>query len=48
MQISPQQAAIVRSLSPVRMGTYVNARGFSSTATALDIYVWNAFIVAYL
>lgn len=43
--LTPQQhAAIVTTLSPVRMGTYINATGFSPQATALDVYVWNALV----
>ena len=43
MTLSPQQAAaITAALSSVRLGTYLNATGFSSHATALDIYIWNA------
>ncbi|MDN2669810.1 hypothetical protein OX459_00220 [Janthinobacterium sp. SUN026] len=43
MPLSPQQtASIAAALSPVRLGTYLNATGFGAGATALDIYVWNA------
>lgn len=41
-----QISAITSSLSQARMGTYLNAQGFGSTATALDIYVWNALVSA--
>lgn len=45
MALSPAQtAAISKSLSPVRLGTYLSAPGFSPGATALDIYVWNALV----
>lgn len=43
MRLSQKQtAAITAALSSVRLGTYLNATGFSSHATALDIYIWNA------
>jgi len=38
------EPAIVAALSPVRLGTYINATGFSGAAKALDIYVWNALV----
>lgn len=45
MALSQQQiAAITASISPTRMGTYLNAKGFGAEATALDIYVWNALV----
>ncbi|MBB3212678.1 hypothetical protein FHW67_001961 [Herbaspirillum sp. Sphag1AN] len=45
MALSQQQiAAITSAMSPARMDTYLNARGFGVGATALDIYVWNALI----
>jgi hypothetical protein len=45
MALSQQQiAAITASISPARMGTYLNATGFGAGATALDIYVWNALV----
>lgn len=40
----PQTLAITSALSPSRMGTYLHATGFGATATALDIYVWNALV----
>jgi hypothetical protein len=47
MSLSTQQiAALTTSLSPVRMGTYLNATGFGASATAFDIYVWNAAVSA--
>jgi hypothetical protein len=40
MALSQQQiTAITASISPARMGTYLNATGFGAKATALDIYV---------
>jgi hypothetical protein len=45
MALSQQQiTAITASISPARMGTYLNATGFGAGATALDIYVWNALV----
>jgi hypothetical protein len=45
MALSQQKiAAITNSLSPVRLGTYLNATGFGHKATVLDIYVWNALV----
>lgn len=45
MALSQQKiAAITSTISPARMGTYLNAKGFGAGATALDIYVWNALI----
>lgn len=45
MALTPiQTTAVVNSLSPVRLGTYLVATGFSSGATTLDIYVWNALV----
>jgi len=38
------ESAIVATLSPVRLGTYSNAKGFSATAKTLDMYVWNALV----
>ena len=39
-----QISAITAALSPARMGTYLNATGFGTSTTALDIYVWNALV----
>ncbi|MBP1204266.1 hypothetical protein JOD97_002280 [Duganella sp. 1411] len=39
-----QADAITVAISPARMGTYLNATGFGTRATALDIYVWNALV----
>jgi hypothetical protein len=39
-----QESAIVAALSSVRLGTYINATGFSAQTKTLDIYVWNALI----
>lgn len=45
MALSQQQVtAITATISPARMGTYLNATGFGPDATALDIYVWNALV----
>lgn len=45
MALSPDQInAITSAVSPARMGTYLNAGGFGSGATAIDIYVWNALV----
>ena len=45
MILTPAQiAAVSRTISPVRLGTYLAAKGFSPTATALDIYIWNALV----
>jgi hypothetical protein len=45
MALSPQQtAAITVAISPARLGTYINATGFGTGATALEIYVWNALV----
>lgn len=45
MALSPTQtAAVANTISPVRLGTYLAATGFSPGATALDIYVWNALV----
>lgn len=45
MPLSKQQtAAVIASISPARMGTYMAAGGFGATANPLDIYVWNALI----
>ena len=45
MAISEQQvSAVIAALSPVRLGTYLNAKGFRASATVLDIYVWNALV----
>lgn len=45
MAISEQHIfAIIAALSPARLGTYLNAKGFSASATVLDIYVWNALV----
>jgi len=41
---SQQTSAISATLSPARLGTYLNAAGATSGPTALDIYVWNALI----
>lgn len=45
MALSADQiAAITRSISPARMGTYLSATGFGASATVIDIYVWNALV----
>lgn len=45
MALTPlQTSAITSTISPVRLGTYLAATGFSPEATALDIYVWNALL----
>lgn len=45
MTLTPQQiAAVTSSLSPARLGTYLNATGFGPSATALEIYIWNALV----
>ena len=45
MALSQDQInAITSAISPTRMGTYLNAGGFGSGATAIDIYVWNALV----
>lgn len=45
LQLTPaQEASIAATLSPVRLGTYINATGFSAQATTLDIYIWNALV----
>lgn len=45
MALSQNQInAITAAMSPARMGTYINASGFRTGATALDIYVWNALV----
>lgn len=36
--------AITNTISPVRLGTYLTAKGFSAGATAFEIYVWNALV----
>lgn len=43
MQLTQQQiSAITNAISPVRLGTYANATGFSAGVTPLQIYIWNA------
>jgi len=45
MSLSPAQtAAVTDTISPVRLGTYLTAAGFSPRAAALDVYVWNALV----
>lgn len=44
MPTSIHEPAVVTALSPVRLGTYINATGFSPQAKTLDIYVWNALV----
>lgn len=45
MTVSQDQIdAITVAISPARMGTYLNAIGFGTHATAVDIYVWNALV----
>jgi hypothetical protein len=39
-----QVKAITNALSPVRMGTYQAARGFSKNTSPLDIYIWSALL----
>lgn len=49
MSLSPQQtAAIANALSPARLGTYLNAKGFGAEVPALEIYVWNALVSSAL
>lgn len=47
MALSQHQVnAITVTMSSARMGTYLNATGFGTGATALEIYVWNALVSA--
>jgi hypothetical protein len=39
-----RESAIIATLSPVRIGTYINAKGFSPQTNPLDIYIWNALV----
>lgn len=40
----PQTAAITNALSPLRLGTYAAAAGFSASADTLEKYMWNALL----